>query len=84
MTISRDEFDRIENQIDDLKSLKNITDKIVFYKNKLDGISKDKLDDNQKIWLLANEVCEKRIKTSSREQILEDMCLLLKFIPDGE
>lgn len=78
----RSKFDRLNKKVDNLQSTKDIIDSIVAYKNKLEGIPKNKLNDNQKIWLLAHEASEKRISTSSKDQIIEDMFLLLKFIPD--
>jgi len=82
MTNPRDEFDRLDKKIDDLQSTKGVIDKIISYKKELEEIQKDKLDDNQRLWLLAHEASEKRISTSSKDQIVEDMFLLLKFIPN--
>lgn len=84
MTKPIDEFDRLDKQIDDLQYTKDIIDKIVLYKDKLEGLPREKLNDNQKLWLLAHEASEKNISTSSKDQIIEDMFLLLKFIPDNE
>jgi hypothetical protein len=68
--------------MDDLISTREVIDKIVAYKNKLEKIPKDKLNDNQKIWLLACTTSEARISTSPKDQIAEDMFLLLRFIPN--
>ncbi len=75
-------FDRLNKKIDNLQSLKETISRITTYKNRLEEIPKNKLNDNQKIWLLAHEASEKRLQTSSKDQIAEDMFLLLKFIPD--
>lgn len=82
MTNPRDEFDHLDKQIDDLQSTQDVINQIISYKKELDEISKEKLDDNQKLWLLAHEASEKRISTSSKDQIVEDMFILLKFIPN--
>ena len=82
MTNPRDEFDELDKQIDDLQSTQDVINQIISYKKELDEISKEKLDDNQKLWLLAHEASEKRISTSSKDQIVEDMFILLKFIPN--
>lgn len=75
---------KLFNNLDNLEYTKNIIDEIISYKNKLDKIPQDKLDDNQNFWLLAHETAEKRIATSSKKQIAKDMTLLSKFIPNNK
>jgi hypothetical protein len=86
MTSPKDEFDHLEKQMDALQSTKDVVDRIIAYKKKLDEMAKGNLDDNQKLWLLAYEATEKRMSSNlenQKEQFIEDLFLLLKFIPDN-
>lgn len=77
----------IKNLLDELntfESTRGLVDKIAAYKDKLAKMPSDKLSDDQKIWLLACQAAESRISKSSKDQMVEDMFLLLKFIPEKE
>ena len=78
------QLDDLNQQMDNMISTREVIDKIVAYKNKLAKIEPNKLNDNQRIWLLACTASEGRISTIPKDQVAEDMFLLLRFIPDEE
>lgn len=80
MVNKKNKLEQLEEQIDNLQSTKSLIEKIVANKEKLLKMSKGSISDNQKFWLLALEASENRISSSSKDQIVEDMFLLLKFI----
>lgn len=84
--MNNEDFKKVFTDIDDLAKLQEIVEDIILYRKKLLN-SKDNLNDDQKLFLLAYEASEARIEKMGREntekskiEFIDSVNILRKFI----